>query len=300
MSGGTRVDIQLAEFEAALPSLRPEIHRYCARMIGSVIEGEDVLQEALYNASRALRDGVEVRDYRAWLFRIAHNAALNLLRSRKTDLVMKEELSHSAPLFDQMPKHSETSDNLRPFLGLTPRQRSTVILRDVLGYSASEVADMIGGTVQSVKSALHRGRALLKVRSDAAPESHVALSAAQREQLAGYARLFNAHDFDRLREMLSAEVRLDLVSVENRSGAEAVGGYFGNYQKKRDWLMAPGRVEGRMAILAFDPDDPSGPPKYFVLIDFDGANIASIRDFRYARYVMADAQWERFEASGER
>ena len=58
--------------------------------------------------------------------------------------------------------------------------------------------------------------------------------------------------------------------------------------------MAPGAVEGRPAILAFDRSDPSAPPLYFVLLRFDGDNVTAIRDFRYARYAMADARWERF------
>lgn len=277
--------------EAALPALRPELHRYCARMSGSVIDGEDVLQETLFKATRALRDGVVVEDLRAWLFRIAHNTALTLFRSRKKEMAMKDELSRDAPRFATMPTHSAVADHLRPFLALTPKQRSTCILRDVLGYSALEVAEMTDSSIQSVKSALNRGRRLLREQDveDPAP-----LPDAERHRLAVYAQCFNAHEFDRLRDMLSEEVRLELVTLDRRSGRAGVGGYYSNYQKSDDWLMAPGAVEGRPAMLAFDRADPSAPPLYFVLLQFDGEYVAGIRDFRYARYAMADARWERF------
>lgn len=285
----------LSVFEAALPSLRPELHRYCARMTGSVIDGEDVLQEALFNASRAIRDGAVIDSLRPWLFRIAHNTALNALRSRKKERAMKEEVGRETPVSGTMPTRSEVGDTLRPFLALTARQRSTVILRDVLGYSAAEVADLTESSVQSVKSALHRGRSLL--RDYGYDDDEVApmppLSDLDRQRLAAYADCFNAHAFDRLRDMLSAEVRLELVGRSRSEGRSEVGNYFGNYRDRDDWLMAPGRIEGRPALLSFDRGDPSGPPRYFVLLAFDGEDVLSIRDFRYARYVMADARWER-------
>ena len=278
--------------EAALPSLRPDLHRYCARMTGSVIDGEDVLQECLLRATRALKDGAAVDDLRAWLFRIAHNAAIDLFRARRRETAMKQELARDEPPFNEMPHHGTVADTLRPFLRLTPKQRSTVILRDVLGYSASQVAELTDSSVASVKSALHRGRQQLK-RQDP-DEAMPPLADGEKRKLALYADCFNAHEFDRLRDMLSEEVRLELVAIEDRQGREGVGGYYSNYRKRLDWIMAPGSVEGRPAILAFDRDDPSGPPAYFILLRFTGDRVEAIRDFRYARYVMADASWERF------
>ncbi len=291
MANGERPASGQAGLEAALPALRPELHRYCARMTGSVVDGEDVLQEALFRATRALRDGAMVEDLRAWLFRIAHNTAVTMFRSRKKEMAMKEELGRDAPPFETMPASSAVADNLRPFLALTPKQRSTCILRDVLGYSAVEVAEMTESSVQSVKSALYRGRRLLR---ECDLEDPPPLPETERRRLAIYAQCFNAHEFDRLRDMLSEEVRLELVARDRRKGRKGVGGYYRNYQRSDDWLMAPGAVEGRPAILAFDRADPSAPPLYFVLLRFDGDNVAAIRDFRYARYAMAEARWERF------
>lgn len=284
---------QMAAFEAALPSIRPELHRYCARMTGSVIDGEDVLQDTLLNAARALATDIIVTDLRAWLFRIAHNTALNMFRSRKNDAAMKQELAKTTPPTSEMPTQRQTADNLRPFLTLTPKQRSSVILRDVLGYSAAEVADLTQTSVTSVKSALHRGRTQLKKQSSIPKTAMPPLSEEAREKLATYATHFNAHQFDQLRDVLSEEVRLELVSVEKREGKQGVSGYYSNYQKRSDWLASPGIVEGRPAILINDQSAPSDTPAYFILLEYQGRAINFIRDFRYARYIMADATWQR-------
>ena len=292
MSQDQRTANEQAALEAALPALRPELHRYCARMTGSVIDGEDILQETLTLAIQALQSGAEVEDLRAWLFRIAHNTSVSVFRRQKRETVMKEEMQSSAPAHDVMPRHSETADQLRPFLSMTPKQRSVCILRDVLGYSAAEVADLTDSSVQSVKSALHRGRQLLENRNHEAFEP---LNETEQSKLKRYARLFNDHAFDELRDILSEEVRLELVDRDARRGRAAVGGYFTNYGNSDDWIMAPGTVEGRAAILAFDRADPSSSPNYFVLLGFDGSKVLTIRDFRYARYAMTEAQWARIE-----
>src|SRR5215469_5795597 len=72
-----------AAFERSLGELRPKLHRYCARMTGSVIDGEDVVQDAMIKAINAFPNAGFIADLNGWLFRIAHNAALDFLRRRK-------------------------------------------------------------------------------------------------------------------------------------------------------------------------------------------------------------------------
>ena len=283
----------LAAFTDALPSLRAELHRYLARMTGSVIDAEDVLQDTLLSAAQALQNGLEVRHLRAWLFRIAHTTALNLIRARKREAAAMEHLIHLPPTEQPETPAAHMPEALAPYLALTPLQRSIVILRDVLGYSAVEVADLTDTSVPAVKSALKRGRTALNEARATPPDEAPPLAEDQVSALARYASLFNAHDFDGLRAMLSAEVRLELVSVDRRAGKAQVSGYYANYARRDDWHMAPGQVEGKPAILAFDRDDPDGPPAYFILLDVDAAGVRTIRDFRYARYAMADAKWAR-------
>ncbi len=93
--------------------------------------------------------------------------------------------------------------------------------------------------------------------------------------------------------MLVDEARLEVVGREKRVGSAAVGQYFSNYEATDDWLLEPGFVEGRRCALVFDRQDPSGPPRYFILLEFADDSVVDIRDFRYAAYVMADARWER-------
>ncbi|WP_299730646.1 sigma-70 family RNA polymerase sigma factor [uncultured Tateyamaria sp.] len=279
-----------AAFVAALPGLRAEMHRYLARMTGSVIDGEDVLQDALLSAAVALREGEQVQNLRAWLFRIAHNTALNSFRARGRERAAKAELINLPPN-PATNAEAMMPEALTPYMALTPIQRSTMILRDVIGYSAKEVADLTGTSESAVKSALHRGRAALaKARAEHTP-ARSELDAQNRRLLQEYVRLFNALDFDRILDMLREEVRLELVSVEGRTGKQAVSGYFGNYAKRTDWQMAAGAVEGQPAILAFDRNAPTDRPIYFVLLEFADDRIAGIRDFRYARYAAMDAEY---------
>lgn len=285
-------DTRLDQLVKELPVLRGELHRYLSRMTGSVIEGEDVLQDALLAATTALQDGAQVRDMRAWLFRIAHNTALNIFRSRKREAAMKQHLLHTVPTEQPTPLDT-LGEALTPYLALTPMQRSTVILRDVLGYSAAEVSELTDSSIASVKSALHRGRSALTRAREVPAAKSVSLTPAQADVLRRYADLFNIHDFDSLRDLLSAEVRLELVSVDRRVGKSRVAGYFGNYAKRNDWIMAPGHVEGRPAILAYDRNEPEGLPAYFILLEIADSGVSHIRDFRYASYAMVDARWSR-------
>ena len=295
MTTASKESVTRAAFEQALPALRPDIHRYCARMMGSVIDGEDILQIACMKAFEALERGDQVDNLRAWLLRIAHNTALDSLRARKREAAMLDETTNMPSLeAAQMAMRSDVRDSLRPFLALPPSQRSSVIFRDVFGYATSEVADLTGASVASVKAALHRGRAALKQSRAKAPEQVAApLSAEERGRLSSYAEHFNARDFDRLRDMLAAEVRLDLVSRAEAHGRKGVGNYYSNYDRVYDWLMKPGQVEGRPAMLAFDPEDSASGPAYFILLEFSAGELHLIRDFRYARYAMAGAEWQR-------
>ena len=91
--------------------------------------------------------------------------------------------------------------------------------------------------------------------------------------------------------MISDDVRLDLVSRTQMRGKAEVAGYFGNYAKVSDWRLVPGLVEGHPAILVFDPNGPDAGPKYFVLLGWAAGKVTTIRDFRYAPYVIDGAEY---------
>jgi len=281
-----------AACDRLLRELRPKLHRYCARMTGSVIDGEDVVQEAIVKALEALSDAGSIVHPEGWLFRIAHNAALDFLRHRaRRDATRSDEdpdmvVDPASPTDDRQ----FAAASLRTFMRLPVAQRSCVILMDVLGYSLQEISDVIDSSIPAVKAALNRGRARLRELAQEPDDPLPVLSEPQRSLLNAYVQRFNARDFDAIRDMLADEVRLELVNKTRMNGKAEVGEYFGNYSLVEDWQLVPGFVDRRPAILVRDPRDASGAPTYFVLLDWAGDRLIGIRDFRHARYATDGAE----------
>jgi RNA polymerase sigma-70 factor (ECF subfamily) len=228
------------------------------------------------------------------LFRIAHNTALDFLRRRNRQDALRsaEEVDMIADPADAVSSREIAGAGLRTFMRLPLVQRSSVILMDVLGCSLREVCEVMDSSLPAVKAALHRGRAQLRELA-AQPDDlpHPQLSQAERDRLGAYVANFNARDFDAIRAMIADDVRLDLVNKTRLNGKTEVSGYFGNYSKARDWHLMPGLVEGRPAILVFDPEQPGTAPKYFMLLQWSGGKVADIRDFRHAPYVIDGAEY---------
>ena len=282
-----------ATFNRLLGELRPKLHRYCARMTGSVIDGEDVVQEALVKAIKAYPRAGSIADLEGWLFRITHNAALDFLRRRA-----RRDAASSDEDPDMIVDISSTAEgrqiaaaSLRTFMRLPVAQRSSVILMDVLGYSLDEIGSVMDTSIPAVKAALHRGRARLRELAKEPEDVPVPILAEpERSLLAVYVDRFNARDFDAIRDMLADEVRLELVNKSRMNGRNEVGKYFHNYDRVKDWHFVPALVDRRPALLVRDPGDPSGAPAYFVLVQWAGDRLTNIRDFRYARYVTEGAE----------
>jgi RNA polymerase sigma-70 factor, ECF subfamily len=281
-----------ARFERLLGELRPKLHRYCARMTGSVIDGEDVVQEASLKALEAFSSTPSIDHPEGWLFRIAHNAALDFLRRRA-----RRDAAHS----DEDPEmivdpvaiaedRQVAAASLRTFMRLPVAQRSSVILMDVLGYSLQEIGGVMDSSIPAVKAALHRGRTRLRELAQE-PDDHSlpVLAEPERSLLTAYVERFNARDFEAIRNMLADEVRLDLIARAQRSGRGEVGSYFTNYGAVTDWHLVPGLVDGHPAALVRDPHDASGRPSYFILLRWRDDRLLTIRDFRFARYATEGA-----------
>jgi RNA polymerase sigma-70 factor (ECF subfamily) len=288
-----------ADFARMLVAMRPKLHRYCARMVGSVIDGEDVLQDALikaveaHAAAGAIGDAIENPE--GWLFRIAHNTALDFLRRRQRQDALRstEEVEMIVDQLDAVTSRQIASASLRTFMRLPVAQRSSVILMDVLGCSLQEICAIMECSLPAAKAALHRGRTQLRAFADE-PENvpQASLSDADRERLGAYVAHFNARDFDAIRAMIADDVRLELVSKTRLNGKAEVSRYFGNYSNISNWHLVPGMLEGRPAILVFDPDDREAGPKYFMLLDWAAGKVATIRDFRHAPYVIERADYQ--------
>jgi RNA polymerase sigma-70 factor (ECF subfamily) len=279
---------QLATLFAAL---RPRLHRYCARMVGSALNGEDIVQDALLKAAQHY-DAASIQQPQAWLFRIAHNTALDFLRRRSFEhTLFAEEPAGGFPEEDEPAAPEDRLETaqwaLRTFAQLPVSQRSAVILVDVLGYEAGETGDILDTTVPAVKALLHRGRARLR-ELGALDEAFAALAPGEEALVQEYARRFNARDFDGLRDMLAEGVRLDLVARHQLQGRKQVGSYFGNYEAFPDIRVRPVNVEGKSAIVV-EPQAGDGAARqpYVVVFEWNRQReLASIRDFRYGRYVM--------------
>jgi RNA polymerase sigma-70 factor (ECF subfamily) len=284
-----------ADIDRLIVAMRPRLHRYCARMVGSVIDGEDVLQDALVKAVESLASSGEIGNPEGWLFRIAHNSALDFLRrrNRQQALVVGEEVDMIADPADTVTSRQIASASLRTFMRLPVAQRSSVILTDVLGCSLREVCGVMDFSLPAVKAALHRGRARLRELANEPDDGpRPELSESDRDRLGAYVAHFNARDFDAIRAMIADDVRLDLVGRTRLNGRAEVSRYFGNYSKVSDWHLVPGLVEGHAAILVFDPADPGSGPKYFMLLQWSADKVASIRDFRHAAYVIDGAEYQ--------
>ena len=276
-------------FDEMVQALRPKLHRYCARMAGSAIDGEDIVQDALLKAMQAFPSDGSIANPEAWLFRIAHNTALDFLRRRvrlETVLAGQPDEDAADPE-DEIARRQIAAMGLRPFMKLSPAERSSVILTDVIGHSLREVGEIMETTIPAVKAALHRGRTRLRTLADSRDDdAELTLTDQEHERLRRYIDRFNARDFDAVRDLLTEDVRLELVGRFVRRGKPGVSQYFGNYGGRSDWVFAAGFVDGRPAVLSYRPQKVTGTPANFILLEWDGDKVSLIRDFYHAGYAV--------------
>src|SRR6202795_4022528 len=175
-----------ADIDGLLARMRPRLHRYCSRMVGSVIDGEDVLQDTLIKAVESHATAGPIGNPEGWLFRIAHNTALDFLRRRNRQQALRssEEVDMIADPADTVASREIASASLRTFMRLPVAQRSSVILIDVLGCSLREVCEVMDFSLPAVKAALHRGRTQLReLAGEPDDQPHPELSKADRGRL---------------------------------------------------------------------------------------------------------------------
>ena len=279
------------EFEDRLKALRPRLHRYCARMTGSAVNGEDVLQDTLVKALHARAQGAEVDNLEGWLFRIAHNTSLDFVRDRfRNTVVPLSEHLEAVPI----PEADIVAISFQTFLRLPQLQRCAVILKDVLGHSVDEIAGIAECSATAAKSALQRGRAALRRLAQAPEDTRLPLiSDTDRQKITAYVQLFRNGEFEAIRAMLADDVKLDLVNRLQLEGRDKIDPYFTRYAEVTKWRFALGAVEGLPAMLVFDSTGPMARPAHFVLIGWSEGRIVKIRDFLFAPYVLEAIDWVR-------
>ena len=251
------------------------------------------MQDTLVRAFVALRDLEEVPPLRPWLFRIAHNRALDLLRSR--EVRMAEPIDAAADVADSgqpdplevLMRKEAVKTAVSRFVELPALQRSIVILKDVLDESLMEIAALLDLTVDAVKAHLARGRAHLReinAKARPLPDAQPASAAVAR-----YVALFNQRDWNGLRALLADDVKLHQSLHPLRVGRADVGLFFTLHAKIDGVSVAPAWLEGREVIAVFeDCADPK--PSYIMWLEWRDGQISFIHDYRYVRYVTADAE----------
>jgi len=277
-----------ADFDAATAPFRHELVVHCYRMLGSVQDAEDVAQETLMRAWQA-RDRYDAAraSLRTWLYRIATNACLTALATRPgrplpaglgaasedpdTPLVPDFTVPWLQPLpdgylgrdqADPLARAAER-DGVRLALVaamqfLPPRQRAVLVLRDVLQFSAAEVAGQLETSTTAVNSALQRARAAI---TEAAPQENDLRKPgdrAVRETIERYIRAFESADVDALVTLLTDDARLEMPPVPIwYAGRVNYGRFIARVFAMRGtgWRMIPTQANGQPALAAYCPDD---------------------------------------------
>jgi len=282
-------------FERLLDPHRRAIHAHCYRMLGSLHDADDALQETSLRAWRAL-DRFESRaPFRAWLYSIATNVCLRAIerRARAPEVLDPEEAEIAAylqPYPDRLLPTDATVEERESMslavvsvMQLLPaRQRAVLILREVLGWSAAEVAELLGDTVASVNSALQRARATLEKerRAGRFARDHMPVSAEAEQAVVGrFMAAWEAVDVDGLVAVLADDAVMTMPPEPMRLvGIAAIGEFFrtvpaaGALERIR---LVPTRANGQPAVAAYMDGEAYG----VMVFALEGESVASITGF---------------------
>jgi len=278
-------------FMAASDEIRQRLHRFCYRMTGSALDGEDLVQETLMHGFFRLHSLRDEAALEAWLFRIAHNKCVDFLRRSRRELPLDEqsELPDDTVLPDPVQSKQEVELAIAKVVGrLPPKERACLVLRDVLGYSLEETAEVVGSTLGGVKAALHRGRGKLSGPGESRPSRE--LSADERGLVQAYLDRFNRQDWDGVRELLGADARLRVVGF---SDGPYGTGYGTNYAAlPYRWKLALAHVDGDETCVHFKEVDDAWKAHTALRIRCRDGAIAEVHDYVHSEYVLSNATVE--------
>ena len=281
-----RFEARYLAFLETVTHLRPRLHRYCSRMMGSPFDGEDVVQDALFEAYRKLDAYDDSRPLAPWLFRIAHHRAIDHLRRRgvrdtaEARAATPDVVEPEPPLIGADVRHA-----LEHLVGnLPPMERAAVLLKDVFDYSLEETADLVDSSVGGVKAALHRGRRKLESLAEE-PALTIPVDAERLQLAQRYADGFNRRAWDELRSLIRADARIHV--ADRYAGRLSESPYFQRYAEVPHQLRASAEhVGGDVVVVIREEGGSSWVPRSIVRLttDADGA-VTFIADYFHCGWL---------------
>ncbi|GGN24967.1 sigma-70 family RNA polymerase sigma factor [Streptomyces fuscichromogenes] len=280
-----------ADLDVALEKYRTELTGYCYRMLGSSFEAEDAVQDTLVRAWRSYEKFEGRSSLRSWLYRIATNVCLDMLsasskRARPMDLSESTPLAQAAlsprpdntwlepvpdarvlPTVDDPAEAAVARESIRlAFMAalqqLPPKQRAVLILREVLAWRATEVAELLGTSVASVNSALQRARATLaeQRQSGAGAEVCDPLDEEQRKLLERYVAAFEGYDMTALTALLHEDAVMTMPPFDLwLTGHDDITGFMTTIGSACEGSrLFPVQVNGLPGFAQYKPDPDTG------------------------------------------
>jgi RNA polymerase sigma-70 factor (ECF subfamily) len=292
-----------------LEQYRRELTGYCYRMLGSIHEAEDAVQDTMLRAWRSLATFEDRNGLRPWLYRIATNVSLDMLKGRARRALPVEVAPASTsedrlgarrpenvwiepapdglilPPDGDPADHAVSRESVRlAFIAavqhLAPRQRAVLILRDVLRWRAAEVAVLLGTSADAVNSALRRARAALTdIDRDSAPGTP---RAGDRELLAAYIDSFHRHDVDGLVRLLRDDAIIQMPPFELwLEGRENIREWLIAVDALSDHVLVPVMANGSLAAAVYRPEASGRELTAFAIhvLDVVDGRISAIHSF---------------------
>ncbi len=302
-----------------LDSYRRELTGYCYRMLGSIYEAEDAVQDTMLRALRALdrfEDAEGGAGLRPWLYRIATNVCLDLAKGRARralpiDLApvgtpegrlvdARPEATWIQPAPDGMVLRRDGGDRgdrgdpaeqavakesirlafIAALQHLAPRQRAVLILRDVLSWRAAEVASLLETSPDAVNSALRRARAAVEPIHRDHPAGEP--TETDRQLLASYIDAFERHDVDALVHLLREDAIVEMPPFDLwLRGRADIRAWLVAVDALSDHVLVPVRANGSLAVAVYRPEKAGGPPRAFGIhvLEVAEGRISAIHSF---------------------